>query len=247
MNVPSLKQDVSDTNASLKTPSPSKEFEDLIYLISHDVRASVRALIELPQWIVEDLTESGVKINDSVAESIDLMNTHTGRLDRMLVDLLAFSRVARMQEVSEVELDFVLTEVLDEMRIPQGFKVVPTLDANTVTMGERDVLTMFTALLSNAVKHHDKDSGEISVYVGEQQGSLCIEVTDDGPGIPERFSEKVFDAMTTLRPRDEVEGSGMGLAIVRKIVSVYGGHVSIAKTESSRGTTVRILLPRHQT
>lgn len=71
-------------------PVRSGEFEDFIYLISHDVRNSVRALIELAQWIADDLAEAGVKIEGQVAETIDLMNTHTGRLDRMLVDLLTF-------------------------------------------------------------------------------------------------------------------------------------------------------------
>ncbi|NNK15995.1 MAG: hypothetical protein HKP51_03715, partial [Sulfitobacter sp.] len=82
----------------------SQDFEEFIYLISHDVRSSVRALIELPQWIAEDLEDAGFPVAGTVAASIDMMNRHAGRLDRMLVDLLTFSRIGRMQDVRENDL-----------------------------------------------------------------------------------------------------------------------------------------------
>jgi signal transduction histidine kinase len=225
---------------------PARDFEDFIYLISHDVRNSVRALIELPQWIVENLAHAGVRIDGSVAESIELMNRHTGRLDRMLVDLLTYSRVGRMQEVVEVELDVALTEVLDELHVPPDFEISHALDANRVVMGERDVLTLLSALLTNAIKHHHREDGRMLISSSEKAGFVSIRVSDDGPGIPEKFRAKVFGAMTTLRPRDEVEGSGMGLALVQKIARHYGGDASLSAGISGAGTTVEVLLPRVQ-
>jgi signal transduction histidine kinase len=221
----------------------SQELEDFVYLISHDVRSSVRALIELPQWIADDLTEAGVRVDGSVGESIDLMNKHTGRLDRMLVDLLTFSRVGRMQTVREIELDEALTEVLEEIAIPPGFKIVRALDWCSLTIGERDVLTLLNALISNAIKHHDRSQGKIVVTSHLTRDEVVLTVRDNGPGIPAKFRERVFGAMTTLRPRDEVEGSGMGLAISRKIALVYGGSVSILETVAHRGTTFEVRLP----
>lgn len=225
------------------TEHATNEFEDFIYLISHDVRNSVRALIELPQWIAEDLAQSGVKLEGSVAESIDLMNTHTGRLDRMLVDLLTFSRVGRMQDLTEIEVDVALSEVLEEMRIPQGFNVTTDISANGLFLGERDAFTLLTHLVSNAIKHHDKGAGEIAIAVEENADGTLLRVTDDGPGILPQYREKVFAAMTTLRPRDEVEGSGMGLTIVRKIALCYGGSVSVSDPAGARGTSVEVRLP----
>ena len=221
----------------------SKDFEDFIYLISHDVRASVRALIELPQWIAEDLTDAGVKIDGPIRDNIDLMNRHTGRLDRMLVDLLTFSRVGRMQKVAEVDLDKALTEVLEETNIPAGFTVIRALDCRKVTIGERDVLTLLSALITNAIRHHDRDSGKVLVTAHQDRGSVVISVRDDGPGIPIGYRERVFGAMITLRPRDEVEGSGMGLAITRKIALLYNGSVSILDNADTRGTLVELRLP----
>lgn len=227
-----------------KQSGSSQDIEDFIYLISHDVRASVRALLELPQWIAEDLEEAGVKIDGSVAASIELMNRHTGRLDRMLVDLLTFSRIGRMQEVRVNNLSDVLDQVLEEIPIPAGFTVIRNLDCDDVVMGDRDVLTLFDALIRNALKHHDKPSGQIIISSSIKEGELVLSVADDGPGIPDEYRENVFGAMRTLRPRDEVEGSGMGLANVRKIAVLYGGTAHVTDSPYGRGSLVeaRVLL-----
>lgn len=228
----------------LDMDSGASEFDDLIYIISHDVRNSVRALIELPQWIEEDLSEAGIKLEGSVAESIRMMNSHTGRLDRMLVDLLTFSRVGRMQDGCNIEIDTALTDVLEEMRIPTGFTVKADLSLNTLFIGERDGLNLLTQLVSNAIKHHDKASGEVMVTLHEDNEEAILRVSDDGPGIARQYCERVFAAMTTLKPRDEVEGSGMGLATVRKIAQHYGGRITVGPGLNGAGTTVEVRLPR---
>lgn len=224
------------------TAANSQDFEDFIYLISHDVRGSVRALLELPQWIAEDLEEAGYPIDGSVAASIEMMNRHAGRLDRMLVDLLTFSRIGRMQEVQKNDLDAALDTVLEEIKLPSGFELVRNLDCKHVTMGERDLLTLLDALIQNSFKHHDRSSGRIVVSAARAAGTVVLSVADDGPGVPEEFREKVFGAMRTLRPRDEVEGSGMGLANVRKIATLHGGGARLADSPYGRGCTVEIRL-----
>ena len=221
----------------------SQDIEDFIYLISHDVRGSVRALLELPQWIAEDLEDAGIKVEGPVASSIELMNRHTGRLDRMLVDLLTYSRIGRMQDVHEIALDDALDEVLEEMSVPSGFTVVRALDCPTVHMGDRDLLTLLNALIVNGFKHHDRSRGRIIVGSHRENDRIVLTVTDDGPGIPAEYCERVFGPMTTLRPRDEVEGSGMGLANVRKIAVHYGGHTVIAPSLHGRGSQVQVYLP----
>ena len=220
----------------------SQEFDDFIYLISHDVRSSVRALLELPQWITEDLDEAGIKVEGQLASTIDLMNRHTGRLDRMLVDLLTYSRVGRMQSVQDVDIAAVLEDVLEGVKLPSGFNVVRALDCTSIKIGERDILTLLDALIQNAVKHHDQKKGQIIVASKRDGDAVVISVSDDGPGIKEEFREKVLAAMTTLRPRDELEGSGMGLAIVRKIARLYGGDARLLDSEYGRGSQVEVRL-----
>lgn len=230
-------------DAADAAPLSNSEFEDFIYLISHDVRSSVRALLELPQWITEDLEEAGVKVEGPVATSIGLMNKHTGRLDRMLVDLLTYSRVGRLQERHSVDLADAVEQVLEASALPANVGLITDFAAPRVLIGERDVLTLFDALISNAVKHHDKSVGRILVSSEVVGARVLVSVSDDGPGIDPGLHDRVQRAMTTLRPRDEVEGSGMGLAVVAKIAECNNGSLTITESPFGRGTCVSVDLP----
>lgn len=241
LNAPEMRS-VPTAEAATPPTGSSQDIEDFIYLISHDVRASARALIELPQWIAEDLEEAGFVLEGPVATSIELLNRHAGRLDRMLVDLLTFSRIGRMQTVRENVLNDVIDDVLEEMKLPAGFSIIRNLECESIKMGERDMLTLLSALLSNAVKHHDKPSGQIIITSRVEGEDVVLAVADDGPGIAEKDRERVFGAMHTLRPRDEIEGSGMGLSNVRKIANFYNGQATLADSPYGRGTIVEVRL-----
>ncbi len=220
-----------------------QEFEKFIYLISHDVRASVRALIELPQWIEEDLMEDGRDLPPTVARSIQMMNTHTFRLDRMLNDLLVHSRISRMQTFRANDLNVAVDTALEKVTVPEGFKIERDLNGHSVYMGERDVLTLLEAAISNSIKHHDRESGTIRISAQVGSGELILEISDDGPGIETQFREKVFEAMAMLKPRDEVEGTGMGLTHIRKIAEDCGGGAEWLEVETDRGSRLEIRLP----
>lgn len=232
--------DISLHTHSTEKREGSRDFEEFIYLLSHDVRNSARALVELPEWIREDMAAEGQPISKSLAENLSLMDVHTRRLDRMLIDLLVYSRVGRKQSVQEVDLLDAVQQVLEQVQLPMGFEVSCDLKCKTLLFGERDILTLLTALISNSIKHHHKDSGSINVSSRVENSECVICVSDDGPGIDEKYQERVFQAMTTLKPRDEVEGSGMGLAIVRKIVELHGGKLAWTKPASQSGTALEM-------
>ena len=231
--------------APTEAPAPdTQDIDDFIYLMSHDVRASVRALLELPQWIAEDLAEAGVEITGSVAQSIEMMNRHTARLDRMLMDLLAYSRVGRMQPLVRVNVEAALDEILGEQHLPDSMTLIREIACRDVMMGEQDALMLWSALIGNAVKHHHADAGKVSVSTRREGAMIRFTVCDDGPGIPSRFHGRALSAMTTLRPRDEVEGTGMGLANVRKLAEHYGGQVTLSETDGAQsGLRVDVVIP----
>jgi len=160
----------------------------------------------------------------------------------MLVDLLTFSRVGRMQTVRDVDIEASLNEVMEEIVLPTGFVLVQALECDRLVIGDRDILTLFNALITNAVKHHDKPSGRITVTSRQDGAEAIISVCDDGPGIQDEFHDRVFGPMTTLRPRDEVEGSGMGLANVRKIAVSYGGSAAVQPSPFGAGTNIEVRL-----
>jgi len=216
------------------------ELGDLIYFISHDLRASLRALLEVPQWIEEDIYEMGHAIPPSLSENIAMMNNHTKRLDRMLCDLLVYSRVGRMQTKTAVNVNSILDEVIETLTLPASFVVERDLAWTSVTFGERDIVTMLNALIGNAIKHHDCDSGKIAVKTVWEGQMPVMYITDDGPGIQEKFADIIFDIMQTLRPRDEVEGSGIGLPIARRALEFHDGSVALYQPDNDRGACFRL-------
>lgn len=218
----------------------SREFEDFIYLLSHDVRNSVRALVEVPQWIEEDLTAAGVDLRGPVGQNIRLMHTHTRRLDRMLADLLVYSRIGRKQQMRRVALDDAVDQVLDQITVPPGMRITRDFRVPALVMGECDVLTLLNALIGNAIRHHHRCEGVVQLSSAAEDGQIRLDIRDDGPGIAARYRERAMKAMTTLRPRDEVEGSGMGLATARKIVDLYGGQIEIVDDPDCCGTHIRM-------
>ncbi|MEO8244103.1 MAG: ATP-binding protein [bacterium] len=232
-----------DARPTASVPAASQDFEDFIYLISHDVRNSVRALIEVPQWIAEDLSEAGYRIDGSLAENMGLMNTHTQRLDRMLADLLTYSRIGRMQGCRSVDLAEAVETICQEIRIPRSIRLEIDLQHPTLNIGDKDAMTLLSALILNALRHGDAGTSLIRIASRHEDDATVLTVVDDGPGIPPQFREKVFGAMITLKSRDEVDGSGMGLTHVRKVINHYGATLRWMDLDGTRGVGFEMRFP----
>ncbi|MEM6620372.1 MAG: HAMP domain-containing sensor histidine kinase [Pseudomonadota bacterium] len=220
------------------------QLDRLMYRISHDLCASARALVELPKWIIEDLEEAQIDLPDEVRENLRYLCINSKRLDRMVQDLLEYSRVGRFQKRSPIVLDDVLETALCATPMPARFRLRVTPPDLPFTFNQPDFGRVVGALLSNAVKHHDKDHGVITLEILVDETWIDIQVTDDGPGIPVRHRAQVTELLTTLKPRDEVEGSGMGLAIVERITEEHAGGLHIADNPLGRGTQVTARLRR---
>ena len=224
-------------------PPPMSAADELIYLIGHDLRASTRALTELPTWIADDITGLGLDLPESTQEMLHLLGVHAQRLDNMTSDLLDFSRIGRKQVRAEINWQSLLDQLLDECPLPTGFALECDLAAPGAFMGPADASRILRHLIGNAVKHHDLAEGRVTLRTRSDGGFCLLSVSDDGPGIPEHLRAKASKMLTTLKPRDEVEGSGMGLATVRRIAETYGGSFDWIDTPERRGLTVQVSLP----
>jgi signal transduction histidine kinase len=202
-----------------------KEVERLFYAVSHDLRSPLRGVANLAEWAQEDLREGQ---HDAVAEHLERLAHRVLRLETMLNDLLSFARVGRTEHVAEsVDVNLLLGEIGDALlTVPDGFEVhwneMPVLNTQKTLL-----MQVFMNLIGNAIKHHDKPRGRIEVSHRVADDEHEFVVADDGPGIPEKHREKVFEMFSTLQPRDDVEGSGMGLAFAHKLVTLRGGRLSI--------------------
>lgn len=242
--------DASGTGAALPprstqpAPAPA-ELEEFLYIITHDLRAAFRAFQTIPEWIEEDMGPLPPDRATAVESHLAMLMTQARRCDRMLLDLRDYSRVGRRADSDDQHgVEDLLTRALSQSPLAQGFSL--SIEGGGLLSGPGNELALlFSALLSNAVKHHDRDRGKITLRVAGAGPMRQLEFSDDGPGIPPQFREAVFDPLRTLKPRDVCEGSGMGLAIARKIVTRLGGTISLAETEGTRGTTVSFTLPGH--
>lgn len=221
----------------------TSETDELIYRISHDLRASVRALQELPVWVIEDLDKASISVPAPTGRHLDLMADHACRLDLMLTGLLEYSRVGRLQMIGPVKPASVCQAVIEDLGVAEAAALTTRLDKGSVQMGEDDMARVFAILLTNALRFNTSDTPMIEVTGGPVGGRAWrFAVTDNGPGIPVHHRDYVLQPMTKLVSRDVDPGAGMGLAILRKIAWSYGGDVQIETPKNGQGTCVAVTL-----
>jgi signal transduction histidine kinase len=216
------------------------ELEQFACVASHDLQAPLRAIDNLVTWLEEDLAPV---LTNEARHHMDLLHNRVRRLQQLLDDLLEYSRAGRLRRRELVDLRQLIAEVIEAVAPPAGFAISVDVPAAPLRTAPALLRQVFINLIGNAIKHHDRPAGRIAVTARPRGDRLEVAVSDDGPGIPERHRERVFEMFFTLQPRDRVEGSGMGLALVRKAVLARGGTVTAAANPAGRGTTIRFDWP----
>lgn len=210
------------------------ELEQFAYVASHDLKAPLRGIENLVTWIEEDL---GALVEGGVRTNMDLLRSRVRRLDSLLDDLLAYSRAGRTDSTDErVDTGALVAELASLVGPPPGFRIEAAPDMPAIVTPRAPLTQVLQNLIGNAIKHHDHTAtGHVWVRAERCESETCFTVEDDGPGVPGQFRERVFGMFQTLRPRDEVEGSGMGLAIVKKLVERRGGTIRLASRDATAG------------
>ncbi|MFK8054331.1 MAG: ATP-binding protein [Woeseiaceae bacterium] len=219
----------------------NKELDKFAYVASHDLRAPLRAIENLAGFIREDI---GDEIPTDSQKHLDLMSRRIKRLDALLTSLLEYSRVGRTElKVERVALHRLIDEIADILST-EGFDVRVVGETTAFYTYSTPLEQLIRNLIDNAQKHHDKTAGVITVKTELVGSMLHLIVSDDGPGIPKEFHERVFGMFQTLKPRDDTEGSGMGLAILQKLTDSFGGRIRVeSDPEQKRGTTFFVEWP----
>lgn len=212
------------------------ELDQFAYVASHDLKAPLRAITQLAHWIGEDAIDV---LPQSSKSHLAKLLKRIERLEQLLDDLLTYSRAGRQRHSPEpVDAAALVRDVVNILAPPEEF-VVQIDDSMPTFSTERVPLeTALRNLIGNAVKHHSRSDGRVQVTIEDRGDVLEFAVSDDGPGIEEQFHDRIFQVFQTLQPRDQVEGSGMGLAIVKKLVETRGGAIWV-ESDPDRGTTFR--------
>ncbi|MEO1138716.1 MAG: HAMP domain-containing sensor histidine kinase, partial [Pseudomonadota bacterium] len=218
------------------------ELERFVYVAAHDLRTPLRAVSDLVQWTQEDYAPA---LPGGARDNLDLIEGRVTRLSNHLTALLDYARAGQTNAKTDV-LD--LDEFVQEMRAVylenNHFDLVVSGDFRRLRTYPTPVKTMLLNLISNSVKHHDRTIGRIEVSCTPAADHIALKVHDDGPGIPPEYHERIFVLFQTLRSRDSVESTGLGLAMVQKLAVSLGGNVEVdSRPEQRRGTTFTIRLP----
>nr|WP_245216474.1 ATP-binding protein [Sagittula salina] len=222
-----LRQTVETLEATkVELVRSNEELDTFAYIASHDLRAPLRVIRNASRWLEDDL---GDALDEESQENLGLLRSRVNRMDQLLTDLLEHSRVGRVQHDGSTVTGADLVENIRHLvNAPEGFTITASPELEAMEVRQLPLQTVLLNLVSNALKHHDKACGHVMIDVTRtEDGVLRFDVTDDGPGIAVEYQTRIFDMFQTLKSRDEVEGSGIGLAIVKKTVEMSGGLVSV--------------------
>ena len=232
---------LEETNLSLQMAN--RELDQFAYVASHDLKAPLRGIHQLSTWLSEDLGDS---LDEKSAKYLDQLKARVIRLQSLLESLLNYARLGRQAvDIKTVDLHRSVMNVAELVSEDEHVDIRIKGILPDIQTDQHILDQVLLNILSNAVKHADKPDVKIEVTNSFTDTAVVLLIEDNGPGIRPEFHEKVFGMFQTLKPRDEIEASGMGLALVQKALALVGATVKIVSDPNIKpGTTIEIYWPR---
>jgi PAS domain S-box-containing protein len=225
----------------LELTRTNKELQEFAHVAAHDLKTPLRAIGMLADWISTDYSD---KFDEQGKEQVRLLVGKARHMSSLIDDILQYSSLGKdVRERQRVELNAVLPEVIADVAPPKNIDITVETDLPTIVCDETHIIQIFQNFLSNAIKYIDKPKGHIKVGCAEEDDFWKFSVSDNGPGIDGKYSEKIFQIFQTLAPRDGVESTGIGLSIVKKISELNGGRAWV-ESEVGEGSTFFFTLPK---
>lgn len=216
-----LNLSLAKTNAKLA--KQNQELETITYATAHDLKTPLRGIATLSEWIEDDL---GQRLPPESQRHLHLLRTRVFRLVTLIDELLDYSQVGRGLIVADwVNVDQVLQTVLQTLRLPPSFTITIASEMPTFKTPHSLLQKVFYHLLENAIQHHDRADGVVTISMQDGPTHYEFTIADDGPGISPEYFERVFQVFQTLNRKDDVAQTGIGLALVKKIVETMGGEI----------------------
>ncbi len=219
----------------------NQELDNFVHIVSHDLKAPLRAVANLSQWIEDDLDG---QVPPGTQLQLALLRSRVARMGATIDGLLDYARIGRTAEsVEPVSVAELLAETIESLAPPPTFSI--WIDPNLPTLNTKRVLLfqVFANLIGNSIAHHDRSDGSIQISYQPCGDFYEFRVADDGPGIAPENHAKIFTIFQTIHPQSQADSTGIGLAIVKKIIETEGGTIRL-ESELGTGTTFYFTWPK---
>jgi len=207
-----------------KVEQANKELKDFAYIVSHDLKAPLRAIGSLAQWLSEDYMD---QIDEKGQKQLTLLNNRVYRMHNFIDGILEYSRLGRIKVSKEsVNINKLIENVNESLDLKNNTIKINT-NLPTIKCEKIRIHQVFQNLISNSIKYNDKKNGKIVIDYKELPNAHQFSVADIGPGIDKKYHDKIFQIFQTLQIRDQFESTGIGLTIVKRIVELHGGTIKV--------------------
>ncbi len=217
------------------------ELEHFAYVASHDLREPLRMITSFLQLLQQRYND---KLDEDAQEFIEFAVDGARRLDDMINDLLEYSRVKKERDFIPVNCEKVLENTLMLLKVPiDENNALITHDTLPTLMGDEKLMVqLFQNLISNSIKYRGHNHPHIHISATKEETHYLFSIKDNGIGIDSKHLKRIFTIFQRLHKQDEYEGTGIGLAIVQKIVQQFGGEIW-AESEPEKGSTFYFTIP----
>jgi signal transduction histidine kinase len=217
--------------------------KDFAHVVSHDLKAPLNGIRISAEWIS---TNCANRMNKDDREHINLLMTRVDRMRNLIDGILQYSSVGHAEEERvHVNLNELVRDVIDMAAPPENITITVENELPVIKCGQTRIMQVFQNLLSNAIKYMDKPAGVINIACVEENDYWKFSIADNGPGIEEKYFDKIFEPFRTLLPRNTNESTGIGLSTVKKIVEMYGGRVWV-ESKIGEGSIFFFTLPKQE-
>ena len=219
----------------------NKELDQFAHIVSHDMKAPLRGIDNVVSWIEEDHMH---ELSPKVKEYMGLIKSRIVRGENLIHGILSYSRVGQYEmDLEEVDLNILLQELRESLPLKPGLMLQIQNDMPVLFTHRVPLVQIFSNLINNAIKYHDKPNGFIKVYFSEDDDHFSFFVEDNGPGIAKNYHNKIFVIFQTLNGSDSFESTGVGLAIVKKILDDRRQQITLS-SEPGMGSTFAFTWPK---
>lgn len=249
--VAAIQREVIEVNSELSTAHRElvrerARLDEFAHVISHDLKAPLRSVSNYARWVEEDLADA---LTGEARGHMTLLRSQVERMRTMITGVLDYARSGRTRGPTEmIDTAALIAEVIALLAPPTSCTIDVMPSMPTVRSERVPLQQVFLNLIGNAIRHSRRDDAHVRIRATDLGDVYDFSVQDNGPGIAPRSQEKIWMLFHTLAPRTaggegEVEGTGVGLAIVRQLAELQGGRAWV-ESEEGKGATFHFLWPK---